>query len=572
VKSLLQKFKRISGFISPPVLKSYLFALALTMVVVVCEIIFPFTLQALIFSAGIAPGSMTLTNGFFGLNTTTIVIALTGVSLIKALAQGITLYLSCSITQSFRAHIRAKLTEWLLSGKRISQGSFLSFYGELTNKVGEMLLDLQGAITNTLLSLAFFLVLLKLSPILTLGAVIGLGLVVLPLRKSTDLIKHHGDQINNLWENLNKNLILIFKNVFFLRIYGLEKDISNSSNKNLKDFLGSYLKFVTFQAVNTFLPQVIGILVLVIICLSAKKFHLLETELIIPYLYLFFRFSQNFSSFMGLFSSISFRLKPARQLYGWWLNHDPLSQDTKTLISSPSNTNSSVDRSPFGWKVSNVTFQYSDTQHTVFQNFSAQINPGEITVITGKSGRGKSTLINLLVGEETQQAGSVFVTYSEGGRAKNSKVLDSKSWIQNRLGYVSSENYLFSGTIIDNLLFGLKSKPTPEEINSALSRSHCDFLVDGMKNLNNLLGDHGDGLSIGQRQRLCLARALLRKPAALILDEATSNLDVESQAKFMETLKSLKGSLTVVIITHRLELLELADQHIDLESSAAISA
>ena len=132
------------------------------------------------------------------------------------------------------------------------------------------------------------------------------------------------------------------------------------------------------------------------------------------------------------------------------------------------------------------------------------------------------------------------------------------------VGYVGSESFLIAGTILENLTYGLETVPSEKDIQLALEKSGCDFISRLNTGLAHPITEQGQGLSAGQKQRLSFARALLRNPKVLILDEATANLDYETEKNLIKTLTQMKGSTTIIAVTHREALLVLADQTIKL--------
>ncbi len=132
------------------------------------------------------------------------------------------------------------------------------------------------------------------------------------------------------------------------------------------------------------------------------------------------------------------------------------------------------------------------------------------------------------------------------------------------VGYVGAESFLIDGTVRENLLYGVHRTPGDAELADALRKAECGFIDDLPNRLEHRLTEQGAGLSSGQKQRLSLARAMLRRPGVLVLDEATANLDSATEEKLVDTLTELKGGMTIVAVTHRPALLRLADQVLTL--------
>ena len=123
---------------------------------------------------------------------------------------------------------------------------------------------------------------------------------------------------------------------------------------------------------------------------------------------------------------------------------------------------------------------------------------------------------------------------------------------------------MIPGTLRDNLVYGLGHGVSDKEIQSALRRADCDFVFQLAQGLEHSLTEQGHGLSSGQKQRLSLARALLRRPTVLILDEPTANLDAQSESRLVEVFLELKKEMTILAATHREAVLAIADQRIQL--------
>lgn len=217
-----------------------------------------------------------------------------------------------------------------------------------------------------------------------------------------------------------------------------------------------------------------------------------------------------------------------------------------------------------GLECRNVNFRYNlEEPAYALQNINLRVPANHMTAIVGRSGAGKSTLIDLLMGLNRPETGQVIV---DGKILTNENLLT----LRRSISYVPQDPYLFNTTIRENLLI-IDQQASDEQIWEALDFAAADDFVRKLPNgLDTLIGDRGIKLSGGERQRLVLARAILRKPAILILDEATSSLDSENEAKIQEAIESLKGKMTIIVIAHRLSTIRNADQVIVLEQGEII--
>jgi len=205
-----------------------------------------------------------------------------------------------------------------------------------------------------------------------------------------------------------------------------------------------------------------------------------------------------------------------------------------------------------------VDFAY-DSGVEVLKDVSFQVQPGTVTAFVGPSGGGKTTLFSLLERFYLPTSGEILL-----GETPICDIALS-DW-RKRIGYVSQESPLLSGTIMDNIVFGLKNRPPIEAVRSAAQSANALVFIEEMSNgFDTLVGERGMKLSGGQRQRIAIARALLNNPEILLLDEATSNLDSGSEAHVQEALQRLMDGRTTLIIAHRLSTIVEADQLIFLE-------
>jgi ATP-binding cassette subfamily B protein len=198
----------------------------------------------------------------------------------------------------------------------------------------------------------------------------------------------------------------------------------------------------------------------------------------------------------------------------------------------------------------NVTFGY-EKHNPVLKEVSFKVARGQMLGLVGKSGAGKTTVINLLCRFYDVDEGDIFI---DGVNLRDLEL----SFYRGRLGAVLQEPFLFSGTIAENIAYG-KPDATIEEIMAAAKVANAhDFIVNKADGYDEQVGDQGGRLSAGEKQRVCIARAILHDPAILILDEATASVDLETEAQIQEAIARLIEGRTTFAIAHRLSTLRNA--------------
>lgn len=209
-----------------------------------------------------------------------------------------------------------------------------------------------------------------------------------------------------------------------------------------------------------------------------------------------------------------------------------------------------------------VSFHYEEGKN-VLKNISFDAPAGSVTALVGTSGSGKTTIAGIAASFLTPVTGVVTID----GQDLSKVVLKS---YRSQLGVVLQDDFLFEGTIRENITFP-RPGATAEELLQAVKAAHVDEFTDRFENgLDTLIGERGVKLSGGQRQRIAIARAILANPRILILDEATSNLDTESEAFIQESLKTLLKGRTTFVIAHRLSTIRQADQILVIENGQIV--
>ena len=215
-------------------------------------------------------------------------------------------------------------------------------------------------------------------------------------------------------------------------------------------------------------------------------------------------------------------------------------------------------------KFDDVSFEYNPGA-PVLKHVSFTAPAGSTTALVGSSGSGKSTLISLVMTFNRPLSGRVLV---DGHDLTAIKLRDYRE----HLGVVLQDNFLFDGTIAENIAYA-KPHASREEIKGVSRIAHCDEFIEGFeKGYDTIVGERGVRLSGGQRQRVAIARAILADPKILILDEATSSLDSESEAMIQDGLKALREGRTTFVIAHRLSTIRSSDQILVLEHGEIVES
>jgi ABC-type multidrug transport system fused ATPase/permease subunit len=211
----------------------------------------------------------------------------------------------------------------------------------------------------------------------------------------------------------------------------------------------------------------------------------------------------------------------------------------------------------------NVSFNYGDERTPALQQISFHARPGETIALVGTTGAGKSTLVNLLARFYEFTSGAITID----GRPMREFGVHA---LREMIGMVTQESFLFNGTIRENLLFGKPDAPDEELLDAAEAANARAFIERLPNGLGSVVGERGVKLSVGEKQRLSIARALLKDPPILILDEATASVDTTTERLIQQALENLMFHRTCIVIAHRLSTIVRADQILVLDHGRII--
>ena len=274
---------------------------------------------------------------------------------------------------------------------------------------------------------------------------------------------------------------------------------------------------------------------------------------------------------VGVFAATAFKVLPSINKILSCRQNLQVSRSTLETIQSDLalklNKNPNLEISQFEFdeiKIINLSYQYQDYLVEVLTNVNIQISAGEAVGFVGQSGSGKSTLIDLILGLLEPQSGSVFINSQSIGDVK-------QSW-QRQIGYIPQTIFLMDDSLRRNIAIGIADSEIDEvAIQDALKSAQLeDFVASLPEGLDTVVGERGVRLSGGQRQRIGIARALYHRPSVLVLDEATSSLDTETEKGVMQAVQALQGDKTVIIVAHRLSTVEYCDRLYRLDAGRIV--
>ena len=420
------------------------------------------------------------------------------------------------------------------SGKFISNLTY--DVNHITNLLSNALLTLfKDSLTLIGLLLVMFLQNWKLALI---------SIIMIPLASVS--AKTLGKRINKVTTEaqqksgyLTTYLVELFKNHKLIKIFQKEEYEKNRADKYLSNLKEKNQKIQTvFIRLSPIMETLTGIMIAVLIFYSGKLISNNELDI------------NNFFSFLA---AMMLAYQPVRALSGlnMTLNQGVSAAsrilpiiDQKNVIKESLNAKSiQIKKSNVEFK--NVNFSYNVEEKITLNSINLKFMGGKMTSLVGHSGSGKSTILNLIPRFYDAQSGDILI---DDQSIYNSTL---KS-LRNQISMVSQETTLFDDTILNNIKYA-KETATDDEIYHSARLSFCEDFINKLPNkFDTLIGENGVRLSGGEKQRLSIARAMLKKSSIILLDEATSSLDAETEAKIQDALKTLTEGKTTIVIAHRL--------------------
>ena len=437
--------------------------------------------------------------------------------------------------------------------------------GDITSRLTSDLIEIEWSIMSSL-EMIFkdpIQILVYLGALIVIS--LELTLFVLILFPITGLLigfigKSLKKSSNKAQSKMGELLSIINENINGLRIIK-SFNIEDFTNTKFQEESAKYKKVMTSllrkKDLSSPLSEILSTIVMVIIMWFGGQLVLNTESNLSP---------QEFIGYILIFSQI---IRPAKSLTTSYYHIQKGSASAKRIYEILDAKNKIIDiKTPVSIKklekeirFKNVSFSYEKEE--IIKNVDFSIKKGEVVAIIGESGSGKSTLADLLSRFYNIQKGEILID----GRNINDIAISS---LRESLGLVSQESILFNDSIYNNILLGKIDAKEDEVIKAAKIANAHEFIMKKNNGYQTNIGDKGDQLSGGEKQRISIARAILKNPQILILDEATSSLDSESENLVQDALNKLMNKRTSLVIAHRLSTIQNADKIIVLEEGAII--
>ena len=397
---------------------------------------------------------------------------------------------------------------------------------------------------------------LYISPLVAVFAFIPIPIIIFGSLRFTNRIAERYTKIRNDIENLNANLSNSITGILTVKSFNREKKESERITLSSNEVKSANYHAIRLSA--AFIPIIrIAILFGFTATLLIGGFLALDGEIkVATYSVMLFitqRLLWPLTELGVIFDSYQKAMASFRQIIN-------LKNTTPTI----DNGNEKLTSFNKKVEISNLNFEYVKN-FPVLNDISININKGQTTAIVGSTGSGKSTLIKLILRLYDSTSGEIKFD------GKNIRDLELDS-LRNKIGLVSQDIFLFEGTVFENIAYGnLDAKD--EEVWEAAKLSESDKFINLLPNKENtIVGERGQKLSGGQRQRISIARAILKNPEILILDEATSAVDNETEAAIQRSINTLKEGRTVIAIAHRLSTIRNAEIIYVLEEGKVVES
>lgn len=445
---------------------------------------------------------------------------------------------------------------------------------EIFSKSSEFILNFSHFIFMFIQSSLLFLILFIIAWKEAVVATTGIALIALAILYINKNVSRSAKQVPLQQKKLNEGIEKIARNFLFIKLMKKREDEFNSFCEALKEYSSKSVSANFYSNLSAQTGPFLGIFLLVFIIIISNHIWHTSSILLLSFIYLLARFVQGLSILTGYFGNANIFF-PQYKLSLESIsnaNFKHITNESQVKITffgpfkKPNHQNKEIEvklDSTIQPKIDSpeivlhdVAFSYPKSS-PLFNKINLTIHKGSQVGLIGSSGTGKSTMLMLMIGILQPNSGKIQIDGTPAWEYISKKEV--------RIGYVGPEPFLIKGDLKENLCYGLSRQVNNEEIMQTLKLVSLEDLAKE-KGLSYKIGENHTGLSAGQKQRVCLARAILNKPSLLILDEATANLDEKNELLIAEALKNIKQSCTTIIVSHRYGILAFTDVIIDMKN------
>ncbi len=459
------------------------------------------------------------------------------------------LKLSSALSHNYSAYLRGRLYEnmfnaqwpFFIMKKMAHSANILTVEAQ---RIRIALDSLIRIVSESFITIAYIVLAFLISWQTTVIVVFAGAAVSWLMRKHIHSGRGIGKEITDANNELQSAVMEHLGSAKIIKSYSAEKQASGLFYKLVSRVSDLYIRYLVNQAGIRVIFEPIAVGMLCIGLYTALTFFKVDTAYLLVLLFIFYRLSPKITLIQQNYHQLLTTIPAYNSLVA-------LEEETR-VIPEYSGEKTKIVSFEKGVSLENVTFVYQTEVRDIIKDVNIFIPYGKTIALVGESGSGKSTIADMILGLLIPTKGKIQIDDA------NLKDIDIKSW-RTLIGYVTQDTILFHDTVMANLLWA-KPDANDLDIADALKMASADIFVNDLSDgYNTIIGDRGLRLSGGQRQRLALARALLRKPQLLILDEATSSLDADSEHRIQEAIESLHGSATILVISHRLATVRNAD-------------
>ena len=432
--------------------------------------------------------------------------------------------------------------------------------GKILSRVMSDVNSLKEVLKNFVLTLlpdfilvfSVMIIMLVKSPKLALAGMTGLPILIIGLFVIETLSRVRWQIVRKKSSNLNAFLHEDIAGIRIVKTYNAEAETLDTFDELVKEHKDSFIRAVrvndAFNAVIE-IAEAVSIVCMYYVAIKVLHIGAGSVGMLIAFSSYLFQFWQPIANLGSFYNQIITNLAAAERVFEV-IDKEPEIKDSENAVPMPE-IKGNV-------RFENVGFSYEDGVK-VLNNVSFDIKPGETIALVGPTGAGKTTIVNLISRFYDVEEGNVIIDKS------NLKDVTIES-LREQLGIMTQDNYLFTGTIKDNIRYGKLDATDEEIINACKTVNAHDFIMQLEKGYDTELTERGGNLSAGQKQLLAFARTIISDPRILILDEATSSIDTKSELLVQKGIEAILKGRTSFVIAHRLSTIKNADRIFVIEN------